>query len=329
MDSIQIRKSQESQEKMVEFVCLNEFCSEFRLSCFKSIQKGCHLSHQKDLRQIAEVFIYLSNQLNICDQLLNQLINLNKSMHQIFDKFQKNFNKSSLIDVEQLKKTNSQFNDTFFNLIELKIGQNTLISTITQNREALMKSMQIGFINQQKSGQQNLIKIQDYSQSLKFSTMYKHNNCQVSYDGKVIETKNGGWQCCMCDQIIPKDYKIQFAIKIIEMGYIMIGIGVRDIVQSQGFRNCYEIGGGTYNIQYSGSCWNHDQQDKQGQQISFPFSINDIIIVEVDIQNKYVKWNKQSTNQSFTLTIDTSNDLYPCVHLFNQSKVEILNEIFQ
>ncbi|CAD8130663.1 unnamed protein product [Paramecium sonneborni] len=85
----------------------------------------------------------------------------------------------------------------------------------------------------------------------------------------------------------------------------------------------------TYNIYYNGYCYNHDQQDKNGQSIAFSFTTNDIIIVEVDIQKKYVKWTKQSTNQSFTLSIDTSKDLYPCLHLFGRSKVEILNQVFK
>ncbi|CAD8142438.1 unnamed protein product [Paramecium octaurelia] len=133
----------------------------------------------------------------------------------------------------------------------------------------------------------------------------------------------------MCDQMIPKNGVIQFAFKIIEMQHVMIGIGFRDIVQSKGYQSCYSIGGGTYNIFYNGFCWNHDQQDKNDKQIAFPFSKNDIIIVEVDIQKKYVKWTKQSTNESFSLTIDTSKDLYPCVHLIGTCKVEILNYLFK
>ncbi|CAD8097986.1 unnamed protein product [Paramecium primaurelia] len=168
-----------------------------------------------------------------------------------------------------------------------------------------------------------------FSQSLTFSTIYKNSNCSITQNGKVIETSYGNWQCCMCDQMIPKNGLIQFAIKIIEISSIMIGIGFRDIVQSRNYINCYDIGQGTYNIHINGYCYNHDQQDKNNKQIAFPFLTNDIIIVEVDIQKKYVKWTKQSTNQSFTLNIDTSKDLYPCVHLHSRCKVEILNQVFK
>ncbi|CAD8117760.1 unnamed protein product [Paramecium sonneborni] len=103
---------------------------------------------------------------------------------------------------------------------------------------------------------------------------------------------------------------IQFAFKIIKLGSgIMIGI-----VQNR-----------TYNIDNNGSCYNHDQPDKNDKQIAFGYSTNDIIIVEVDIIKKYVKWKKQSTNKSLTFSIDTTKDLYSCVHLLGYCKVEILN----
>ncbi|CAD8215274.1 unnamed protein product [Paramecium octaurelia] len=133
----------------------------------------------------------------------------------------------------------------------------------------------------------------------------------------------------MCDQMVPKNGVIKFAVQIIQISDIMIGIGFRDIVQSKGYQGCYSIGGGTYNIYHNGLCYNHDQQDKNGKQLAFTFSTNDIIIVEVDIEKKYVKWTKQSTNESFTLTIDTSKDLYPCVHLYGPSKVQILKQQFK
>ncbi|CAD8109499.1 unnamed protein product [Paramecium primaurelia] len=164
-----------------------------------------------------------------------------------------------------------------------------------------------------------------YNQLLTFSNTYKHSNCQVTQNGKVSENNSGNWYCCMCDQMIPKNGVIQFAFKIIEVTCIMIGIGFRDIAESKGYYNCFGIGGGTYNIHNSSYCCNHDQQDKNDKKIAFPFQKNDIIIVEVDIQNQYVKWINSSTNQSFTLIIDTSKDLYPCVHFYKRCKIEIIS----
>ncbi|CAD8169871.1 unnamed protein product [Paramecium pentaurelia] len=201
-------------------------------------------------------------------------------------------------------------------IVKEKEGELQMCQEQNEKNEEMLKQLQ-----------QTLV--QQFSQSLTFSTIYKNSNCSVTQNGKLIETSQSGWQCCMCDQMIPKNGLIQFAIKIIELSSIMIGIGFRDIVQSRNYGVCHNIGYGTYNIQFQGQCYNHDQQDKHQKQIAFPFSTNDIIIVEVDIQKKYVKWTKQSTNQSFTLNIDTSKDLYPCVHFCGKCKVEILNQVFK
>ncbi|CAD8149861.1 unnamed protein product [Paramecium pentaurelia] len=215
--------------------------------------------------------------------------------------------------VKELEQQNRQIE------VNLKEKQQQLerFQHSNQKNKKIVKQLQLTLLNLQ------------FSQQLTFSTTYKHNNCQVTQNGKVIENDSGQWSCCMCDQMIPKNGIILSAFQIIENTYIMIGIGFRDIVQSKGYSNCHSIGGGTYNIYNEGHCYNHDQQDKNDKQISFPFSTNDIIIVEVDIQKKYIKWTKQSTNQSFTLTIDTSKDLYPCVHLHSRCKIKILNQIFR
>ncbi|CAD8119834.1 unnamed protein product [Paramecium primaurelia] len=71
------------------------------------------------------------------------------------------------------------------------------------------------------------------------------SNWSVTQNGKAIETsQNHSWQCCMCDQMIPKNGLIQFAIKIIDISTILTGIGFSYIVQSRNYVNCYEIGQG-------------------------------------------------------------------------------------
>ncbi|CAD8214432.1 unnamed protein product [Paramecium pentaurelia] len=242
------------------------------------------------------------------------------------------FNENVIQQLITIKQTHRKLN------IELIIKQQLNFYLKDRQIEVKLKEKQEQLERFQQSNQKNeeivkqlqltLLNLQ-FSQQLTFSTTYKHSNCSVTQNGKVIENNEDSWNCCMCDQMIPKNGVILFAVKIIEMSYIMIGIDFRDIVQIKGYRNCYCIGGGTYNIYNNGHCYNHDQLDKNDKQIAFTFSTNDIIIVEVDIQKKYVKWTKQSTNQSFTLTIDTSKDLYPCVHLKGKCKIEILNQLFK
>ncbi|CAD8184641.1 unnamed protein product [Paramecium octaurelia] len=224
-----------------------------------------------------------------CNNQISQITNLNQLLK----------NKEN-----DIKKLNKQLQDT---LDQLKSLQKD-----SQDITYLQRQIQI--------------QLDQYPQSLTFSQSFKHNSCQISQNGKVVvETaNNGNWFCCICDQMIPKHGLVKFAFKILDNIQVMLGIGFRDIIQKNNYQTAYRIGKGTYFIYYDGRCFNHDQQDKDDKQLSFKFTTNDMIIMEVDITNKYIKWIKQSTNESFTLNIDTSQDLYPCVNLGYKSKVEIL-----
>ncbi|CAD8167813.1 unnamed protein product [Paramecium pentaurelia] len=171
--------------------------------------------------------------------------------------------------------------------------------------------------------------LDQYPSNLTFSQSFKHNNCQISQNGKVVfgTTKNKGWCCCICDQMIPKLGSVKMAFKILDgCDDIMVGIGFKDIIQKSNYQDAYRIGKGTYYIYHDGKCFNHHQEDKNDQHLSFKFANNDIIIIEIDIQKNFIKWIKQSSNESLTFDIETSQDLYPCVNLYNNSKVEILSQ---
>ncbi|CAD8204322.1 unnamed protein product [Paramecium pentaurelia] len=309
----------------------NEF-KDIQLQQFKQyvskFEKDLSLMHKFSQFDQIEAELKLHKQEK--ESLKNQLTEsekINLGNQQIINDFKKN-------DAEQIKliqDLRKQNEGQSIKIKELEQQKTQCEVIVKEKQEELQICQQQNQKQEQmlKQLQQTLVQDQQFSQSLTFSTIYKNSNCSVSQNGKVIETSYNGWQCCMCDQMIPKNGVVQFAIKIIENSNIMIGIGFRDIVQSKNYSCCHGLGGGTYNIYYNGQCYNHDQQDKSGQQIAFPFSTNDIIIVEVDIQKKQVKWKKQSTNQSFTLNIDTSKELYPCVHLQGRCKVEILNQGFK
>ncbi|CAD8196071.1 unnamed protein product [Paramecium octaurelia] len=190
------------------------------------------------------------------------------------------------------------------NLIKQKLIELQTCQEINQKNEKMIQQLQPTLEDQQ------------FSQSLTFSSTYKPTSCSATQNGKVIETSTSAWQCCMCDQMIPKNGVFQFTVKIIQIQEIMIAIGFRDVVQSKSYQSCQYIGGGTYNIYNNGQCQNHDQQDKDSKYIAFKFAKNDIIIVEVDIEKKYVKWTKQSTDESFTLLLFIHPNIY--IHVYIQ-----------
>ncbi|CAD8158105.1 unnamed protein product [Paramecium octaurelia] len=82
----------------------------------------------------------------------------------------------------------------------------------------------------------------------------------------------------------------------------------------------------SYTINSCKYCFSHHDTARDAKVLSFEFSINDIILIEVDIQNKIIKWTKANTNQSLTLNIDTTYDLYPCLWVQQSSGYGNKNE---
>ncbi|CAK66920.1 unnamed protein product (macronuclear) [Paramecium tetraurelia] len=230
---------------------------------------------------------------------------------------------------QQLKEKN--INITKVNeLLQQKEQQLTQLQRDCKDVQYLQLQIQIQQLLQQQ--EQNQI-LNQYPFKLTFSQQFKHDACQISQDGKMVILHGMcGMYCCICDQIIPKHGLVKFAFRILNNSYLMIGICFRDMIQKNGYYDNY--GKGAYFIDKDGKCFNHDQYDKNDKCISFKFTFNDIVIVEVDIQNKYIKWIKQSTNESYVniklyvkkLNIDTTQDLYPCVNLHYYSKAEIFSQ---
>ncbi|CAD8116893.1 unnamed protein product [Paramecium primaurelia] len=217
------------------------------------------------------------------------------------------------------------------NKIKQEFNQN-LNQKISELQETLTKLDQINKakLEQEKLNKIELEKIQLYSKSLSFSDTYRHNYCQLSVDGKVLaDTSNNGYHYyCHCEQAIPKTGKTQFAFQMISGSYVMVGIGFREIMQKNNYTSCYQTG--TYLISNSGITYSHHNNDLQSKQVSFKFKNNDIIIIEVCIEHKYIKWSRLNNPQLtfiVQLDIDTSKELYPCVGVGWESQIKLLDNI--
>ncbi|CAD8172211.1 unnamed protein product [Paramecium pentaurelia] len=221
---------------------------------------------------------------------------------------------------------------------KLEDEQNKLKQEFNQNlsqkeselKEALSKLDQINKIKleQEKQNKIELEKIQQYNKSLSFSNTYKHNNCELSECTKLVaEVANNGYFFCLCEQAIPKTGKIQFAFQILSGSYFHVGIGFRDIMQKNNYQDCYQTG--TYLIRQDGYTYSHHNKDLYHKKLSFQFTNNDIIIIEVCIEHKYIKWSRQNNSQAtfVQLDIDTSQELYPCVGVAHNSKIKLLDNI--
>ncbi|CAD8155526.1 unnamed protein product [Paramecium pentaurelia] len=153
----------------------------------------------------------------------------------------------------------------------------------------------------------NQSQIQQYQKTLLFSNIYKGVNCQVTEGGKVVECTGSSIYYCLCKKAIPKTEKILFAFQILSLtSNIFIGIGFRDIISKN---NYSPVGVGSYMIRQDGCTYSHHNKDVNGKQLSFTFTTNDIIIMEVSIEHNYVECTRQNNLRTTTVTIKSKEFL--------------------
>ncbi|CAD8129917.1 unnamed protein product [Paramecium sonneborni] len=271
------------------------------------------------------------------DQLENELETLREKLRlniELKEKEQKEMKELHEQAIQDFKKQYQQMMKKFEDEqkeIKQKFNQN-LTQKQLQLQQARTKLDQIEQI-QLESEKQKKIELEEirlFNKSLQFSNTYKHSSCQVSECGKLVaEVNNSGWYYCLCEQSIPKTGKILFAFQILDGSYFHVGIGFREIMQKNNYINCYHPGCGTYVINNYGILFSHSNKDVDNKQLCFLFTNNDIIIIEVCIEHKYIKWRK-SNNPYLTFVvddIDTSQELYPCVSVYGKSRIRLLDSI--
>ncbi|CAD8200206.1 unnamed protein product [Paramecium pentaurelia] len=284
-----------------------------------------HQEYQKLLKEQQD-----QNQKQI-EQINNKLQSKEKEYLNLIEKFDQNTQQ-----IINLKKLNEE--DKLKTIKTLEDQKNKEIVEINKKinqKESELQTIQrqLDIINQEKLQKEKqfkleLEKIQQYPKTLQFSNTNKGANCQISEGGKVVECSGGGWYYCLCEQAIPKTGKIVFAFQMISGQHFNIGIGFRDIIQKNNYQNA-GVGYGSYLIQNNGYTYSHHNKDVNNKQLSFTYKTNDVIIMEVSIEHKYIKWTRQNNPlATVQLEIDTSisQELYPCVYIL-QSKVKILDNI--
>ncbi|CAD8094406.1 unnamed protein product [Paramecium primaurelia] len=153
----------------------------------------------------------------------------------------------------------------------------------------------------------NQSQIQQYQKTLLFSNIYKGINCQVTEGGKVVECTGSSIYYCLCKKAIPKAEKILFAFQILSLtSNNFIGIGFRDIISKN---NYSPVGAGSYMIRQDGCTYSHHNKDVNVKQLSFTFTTNDIIIMEVSIEHNYVECTRQNNLLTTTVTIKSKEFL--------------------
>ncbi|CAD8186834.1 unnamed protein product [Paramecium pentaurelia] len=179
----------------------------------------------------------------------------------------------------------------------------------------------------------NQQQIQQYPKTLQFSVTYKGVNCQVTEGGKVVEsTGSSSYYYCLCEQAIPKTGKILFAFQILSLTSSMfIGIGFRDIISKNNYQNG-GVGYGSYMIRSDGCIYSHHNKDIYGKQLSFTYTTNDIIIMEVSIEHKYIKWTRQNNPLATVVIIqfkEQINTKILALIYMSLTLIELIMDFFQ
>ncbi|CAD8214119.1 unnamed protein product [Paramecium octaurelia] len=328
----------------------------------KQIKKYCNIQQlEEDLLKLTEInkniTIDKTNQLNQMSKQLDE----NQQEYQKLLKEQQNKNQNQIDELIAKLQSIEKENANFKELINQKIQEITnlkkqneedklqIIKTLEDQTNKQIEEMtkrinqkelefqkvqrQFDQINQEilekeKQSKLELEQIKQYPITLLFSNTYKGANCQVTEGGKVVEYSGDSQFYCLCEQAIPKNGKTLFAFKMISGTNFRVGIGFRDIIQKNNYQNS-GVGYGSYLIRDDGHTYSHHNKDVNSKKLSFSFTTNDVIIIEVSIEHKYIKWTRQNSSQATVLEIETSisQELYPCVFVYNQSKVKILNNI--
>ncbi|CAD8192427.1 unnamed protein product [Paramecium pentaurelia] len=286
------------------------------LSQTESMLKKIWEKLQESIKQIYDI-IEMQNKLY--SNIINENTNIFESSYTYLEKLIK------ILEGTTLKNWNDQRNSYLIKLQKVSDWWGKEIKVFNEKMKKQIKDIMQSNKNQpvQKQEQQQCFESITILNSLTFSEKYKYPSCQVSENGKLFYNQSLFFSC-LCDQVIPTQGIVRFGYLIHDVinNQTMVGIGAREMISKCGYINIQDSGKGAYLIMSSGYCFSHDQQEKYHNQIPFTFTKNDIIIIEVEIKIKYVKWIKKSTNQSFLLDIDPNYEYYPCIN--GPGKVEIL-----
>ncbi|CAD8187231.1 unnamed protein product [Paramecium octaurelia] len=322
---------QKLENDLVKYVEMNQNLENEKINLLQQMTKSLDQKQQEHKEELAKQHLEKQREINEIDEKLKLNEKENSHYKQLFDQ--------QTQEIADLKRQNEEDKQKIIKTLEdKKCNEIAEINKKMNQKELELKLVQkqLDQINQDKLEKESiqkleLIKMYEYSGQLIFSNTWKGGNCQVSEGGKVFENNNNVNQYCLCEQVIPNTGKILFAFQMLSGSNFLVGIGFKDIISKNNYCSA-GVGYGSYLISFDGNIYSHHNNNINSKKLSFTFTTNDIIIVEVNIEHKYIKWIKQNNQQqaiTITQQIDTSltQELYPCVNAWNNSKIKILDKI--
>ncbi|CAD8120382.1 unnamed protein product [Paramecium sonneborni] len=178
--------------------------------------------------------------------------------------------------------------------------------------------------------ERTVTEMNQYARELEFCSFNKHQHLKVPENERKkikTETGNSGWYFGICNKRIPdkRVTKVCFKVTGQEKEAFILGIGSKDIMRQNNFYDCQKQGRGTYILMNYEGFFNHQGQKRE----AFKFWPNDVIMIEVDMNLKFIRWTKKDTRDGFATKLVLEGELYFCVGLwYRDQSIQILNDFF-
>ncbi|CAK66025.1 unnamed protein product (macronuclear) [Paramecium tetraurelia] len=173
------------------------------------------------------------------------------------------------------------------------------------------------------------------STNFTFSTVLKSPTINITEQKIAHQTANQNSEnrFILIEPQIVESCKI--AIKISNLSnFIGIGIAYKNVLLGKNMKFDHQnLGHGSYMISSNAHTWSHSKKEENMVQKAFNFTTGDIIIVEIMLENKTLKFtckNKPNETQAINLTFDNpdNDDIHFCVNMcYSGEKVEILDDL--
>ncbi|CAD8145734.1 unnamed protein product [Paramecium pentaurelia] len=296
---------------------LKKFCNiqqlENDLVNYKEKNYNLELENTKQLNQkkkeFEEIITELNKKLELKEIEYQNLKNQFDQVNQDNINLKKQFEQDK---INLLKEQQDQQNKLQQSFNQKMVQKDSELKTVQTKLDEINKKLEKDKMELEKNLQ--------FQKGLTFSYNYKHNDIVISDNGKIVDIGNNSNGYCMCEKVIPKIGKIHFEFEILRITqWCEIGIGFREMIKQNGYKGDGQ-GQGSYLLREQSSTYFHHSNNTKGK--AFNFQVNDIIIMEVSVEHKYIKWTKYNSQDILITEIDTSQDLYPCVYIKN-SKVKI------
>ncbi|CAD8108291.1 unnamed protein product [Paramecium primaurelia] len=288
--------------------CLNEDCCSQRAYCQNCIE-DLHINHVNDLCSLNQFELKLKEANLIIDSLSKHLQQAKNQISQIA-KFQQSkiyFHQQNFNNLSHL-----QFNPAIDQLIAIKKIEKELIpmlQNICKNLQSItLKYEEIqNYENKQKLCREQSKLIEP------LNVVFQNNvdSIDISDSGKIALKKNLGYQFVIGYPPIPLQKRVSFVFEIISVGLrTAIGICQKDInIKAQQLKE----GHGSYLMVNSGNCF--ESTKPQGTKTAFEFQKGSKILIEVNTIQKKIIWRNLDNLNEYSVAIDISKELYPCLRL--------------